>query len=230
MYGLSHNTTEGRYKNQKRLTLVKLDDFTALLVLIGDKGVIEKYFLEIENISDEDFHLIEKVLNEKMSGIDFNEIESLKISLSEDMIRHGKFISDLVKIASQFNKKVSSIDIYYDGLTNILNFDEYKDLDKARDFMSLVEDRDSLFQILKNDTFTSDVEVIIGSENSASLMKENTIIRAPFAKEHGIYGSIGIIGPVRIDYMKLVKVVKIFSDAVKSGLKEMWGSTWRMKI
>ncbi len=214
----------------KRLTLVKLDDFTALLVLIGDKGVIEKYFLEIENISDEDFHLIEKVLNEKMSGIDFNEIDSLKISLSEDMIRHGKFISDLVKIASQFNKKVSSIDIYYDGLTNILNFDEYKDLDKARDFMSLVEDRDSLFQILKNDTFTSDVEVIIGSENSASLMKENTIIRAPFAKEHGIYGSIGIIGPVRIDYMKLVKVVKIFSDAVKSGLKEMWGSTWRMKI
>lgn len=44
---------------------------------------------------------------------------------------------------------MSSIDIYYDGLTNILNFDEYKDLDKARDFMSLVEDRDSLFQILK---------------------------------------------------------------------------------
>lgn len=118
-------------------------------------------------------------------------------------------------------KKVSSIDIYYDGLTNILNFDEYKDLDKARDFMSLVEDRDSLFQILKNDNFTSDVEVIIGAENSASLMKENTIIRAPFSRENGIYGSIGLIGPVRIDYMRLVKVVKVFSDAVKSGLKEM---------
>lgn len=214
----------------KRLTLVKLDEYTALLVLIGDKGVIEKYFLEIENISDEDLYLIEKVLNEKISGIDFSEIESLKISLSDDYIRHGKFISDIVKIASQFNKKVSSIDIYYDGLTNILNFDEYKDLDKARDFMSLVEDRDSLFQILKNDNFTSDVEVIIGAENSASLMKENTIIRAPFSRENGIYGSIGLIGPVRIDYMRLVKVVKVFRDAVKSGLKEMWGSTWRMKI
>lgn len=214
----------------KRLTLVKLDEVTALLILIGDKGVIERYFLEIDDISDEDFYFIEKVLNEKISGINFNEIESLKISISDDMIKHGKFISDVVKIASQFNKKVSSIDIYYDGLTNILNFDEYKDLDKARDFMSLVEDRDSLFQILKNDEFTSDVEVIIGSENSASLMKENTIIRAPFSKEHGIYGSIGLIGPVRIDYMRLVKVVKVFSDAVRSGLKEMWGSTWRMKI
>ncbi|NMW84313.1 heat-inducible transcription repressor HrcA [Peptoniphilus sp. AGMB00490] len=205
----------------KRLTLVKIDRNTALLVLIGDKGVIERYFLEIENISDEDFYYIEKVLNEKMSGIDFDKIESLKISLSDNMIRYGNFISNVVKIASEFNKKVSSIEIYYDGLTNILNFDEYRDLDKAKDFMSLVEDRDSLFQILKDDNFTGDVEVIIGSENSASLMKENTIIRAPFTKDYGIYGSIGIIGPVRIDYMRLVKVVKIFSDALTRGLKEM---------
>lgn len=214
----------------KRLTLVKIDKKTALLVLIGDKGVIERYFLEIENISDEDFYYIEKVLNEKMSGIDFDKIESLKISLSDNMIRYGNFISNVVKIASEFNKKVSSIEIYYDGLTNILNFDEYRDLDKAKDFMSLVEDRDSLFQILKDDNFTGDMEVIIGSENSASLMKENTIIRAPFTKDYGIYGSIGIIGPVRIDYMRLVKVVKIFSDALTRGLKEMWGSTWQMMI
>ena len=214
----------------KRLTLVKIDEKTALLVLIGDKGVIERYFLEIENIPDEDFYYIEKVLNEKMSGIDFDKIESLKISLSDDMIRHGNFISNVVKIASKFNKKVSSIEIYYDGLTNILNFDEYRDLDKAKDFMSLVEDRDSLFQILNNDNFTGDVEVIIGLENSASLMKENTIIRAPFAKDFGIYGSIGLIGPVRIDYTRLVKVVKTFSDALTRGLKEMWGSTWQMKI
>lgn len=217
-------------KKIKRLTLVKIDEKTALLVLIGDRGVMERYFLDIENIPNDDFYYIERVLNEKVSGIDFDKIESLKISLSDNMVRHAAFISNIIKIASNFNKKVSSIEIYYDGLTNILNFDEYKDLEKAKDFMNLVEDRDSLFQILKEDNFTSDVEVIIGSENSANLMKENTIIRAPFATSYGIYGSIGLIGPVRIDYMRLVKVVKVFSDAVKSGLEEMWGSTWQMMI
>jgi len=205
----------------KRLVLVKLSEDTALLVLIGNRGVLERYTLEIEGINDEDFYYIEERLNEKISGIDFNKIKSLKISLSDDYVKYAGFISNIIKLASGFNKKVSSIEIYYDGLTNILNFDEYKDLEKAREFMNLVEDKDSLFEILHENNYSKDIEVVIGSENSANLMKENTVIKANFDLSHGIFGSIGIIGPVRIDYSRLFKLVKVFRDAVTNGLEEM---------
>lgn len=208
----------------KRIVLVKLSEWEALLVLIGNKGVLERYTLEIEGLNDEEIYYIEEKLNEKITGIDFNKIKSLKISLSDDYVKHARFISNIIKLASGFNKKVSSVEIYYDGLTNILNFDEYKDLEKAREFMNLVEDKDSLFEILHENNFSRDIEVVIGEENSASLMKENTIIRANFNLSNDTFGSIGIIGPVRIDYSRLFKLLKVFRDAVTNGLREMWGS------
>lgn len=205
----------------KRLTLVKLDEYTAILILIGNKGIVERHFLEISNFEDEDFEYIEKILNQEICGIDFEKIESLKVTLSMDMAKYGKFISEIIKLARNFNKKVSAIEIYYDGLTNILNFDEYRDLDRAREFMGLIEDRDSLMEILSNDLSSNKIEVIIGDENEAELMKKNSIIRAPFNSSYGVLGSLGIIGPVRIDYPKLLKIIKVFSDGVAKGLVEM---------
>lgn len=205
----------------KRLTLVKIDKFTAVLILVGDKGVVERHLLEIQDIDEEDLLYIEKILNENICGLDFEKIESLKITLSMGMAKYGKLISDIINLVRVFNKKVSAIEIYYDGLTNILNFDEYKDLDRAREFMSLIEDRDSLLEILSDDLSPDRIDVIIGDENEAELMKRNTIIRAPFMSSYKILGSLGIIGPVRIDYPEILKTVQVFSDGVQRALVEM---------
>lgn len=205
----------------KRLTLVKIDEYTSILILIGNKGVVERHLLETDDIEEEDLQYIEKTLNEDVCGLDFEKIASLKVTLSMGMAKYGKLISDIINLVRVFNEKVSAIEIYYDGLTNILNFDEYKDLERAREFMSLIEDKDSLFKILSDDLSPDRIDVIIGDENEAKLMKRNTIIRAPFESSYKILGSLGVIGPVRIDYRELLKTVKVFSDGVKKALEEM---------
>lgn len=205
----------------KRLTLVKIDKYTSILILIGNKGVVERHFLDTDDIDEEDLQYIEKTLNEDVCGLDFEKIASLKVTLSMGMAKYGKLISDIINLVRVFNEKVSAIEIYYDGLTNILNFDEYKDLERAREFMSLIEDKDSLFKILSDDLSPDRIDVIIGDENEAKLMKRNTVIRAPFKSSYQILGSLGVIGPVRIDYRELLKTVKVFSDGVEKALEEM---------
>ncbi|MDO5715416.1 MAG: heat-inducible transcriptional repressor HrcA [Tissierellia bacterium] len=206
----------------KLLKLIALDDSSILLLIIGNKGIVEKHILNIRtHISEPDLAVIEKRLNDEISGMDFGKIEELKITLTGRMVEFGNFISSIIKKASKFNNKVSAIEVYYDGLTNILNFEEYKDLEKAREFMTFIEDKDLLLDILRQKQPTKDLEVIIGDENDYDLMKGNSIIRSTYRSKNNLVGSLGIIGPVRMDYRNLIRTVHLYSNAMAQIMEEL---------
>lgn len=206
----------------KKLALVKIHEGLFLLIIIGDRGVVERHFISLAlDASDEELDQIADMISKKVTGLDFDEISSISLSLKGSSVKFKDLFEEILNRLNNFNRKVSSIDIYYDGLTNIFNFEEYRDLNKAREFMSFIEDRDSLLSILVGKNFTKDLEVIIGDENRAELMKTSSIIRAVFAGENNLYGSLGVIGPARMDYRKLIRTVGIFKRTVEELLEEM---------
>ena len=76
-------------------------------------------------------------------------------------------------------------------------------------------------EILSNKNFSKNLDVLIGDENKADLMKNNSIIRAVFVNSNNLNGSLGLIGPARMDYKKLIKTVSIFKNAVEKVLEGM---------
>lgn len=206
----------------KRVNLIALGDATILLLIIGNKGIVEKHLLNIDKfISEEELALVESKLNEELSGLDFDKIEGLKIMLSGQMIAYSDFISQVIKRASKFNHRISSVEVYYDGITNVLNFEEYRDLDKARELMTFLEDKQSLFEMLNRNHSSADLEVVIGCENDAPIMQGNSLIRSVYRPRAYLEGSLGIIGPVRMDYNRLIQHVKLFSDTVAALIDEL---------
>ena len=210
----------------KFIELISLDDYTVLLLIVGNKGVVEKEIITLDYaISEEELKKISESLNKEMMGIDFDELSGLKVMLTGEMTYYKDFISDVIKRASSFNQRISEVRLYYDGLTNILNYEEYWDINKAREFMNFVENKDSILQMLKNlgNRNETDVEVIIGSENTNEIMKRNSIIRTTYKAKNNQIGQIGIIGPVRMDYKKHIVTVKAFSENLAAALDEMVG-------
>lgn len=208
----------------KFIELISLDSKTVLLLIVGNKGVVEKEIISLEKpISDEDLKIISENLNKEMMEIDFDKVSSLKVMLTGDMVYFRDFISEVIKRASSFNQKISEIKLYYDGLANILNYEEYWDVSKARELISYIENEDSILNMLNNMKYeeNTDVEVLIGSENTDEIMKSNSIIRSTFRPEFSGIGQIGIIGPTRMDYKKHIKTVKTFSDNLAAAINKM---------
>lgn len=206
----------------KKIILMKIETNLFLLLIIGNKGVVERYIINLPlEISDEELDELEQIISRQVRGVDFNKIDELNITLKGTMVSYKFLIAEIFNRLKKFNNRVSAVDIYYDGLTNIFNFEEYRDPTKAKEFMSFIEDRESLIDILSSKNFSKNLEVVIGNENRADLMKTNSIIRAVFVNGNNLNGSLGLIGPVRMDYKKLIKVVNIFKDAVEEVLEEM---------
>ncbi|MDO5041038.1 MAG: HrcA family transcriptional regulator, partial [Peptoniphilus sp.] len=154
---------------------------------------------------------ISKTINQYFVGIDIDKIEKLKIILKGNLVNYKDFISNVINRISKFDDKVSAVNFYYDGLTNILNFKEYFDVKRAKEFMSLVQDKDAILEIIRDEDNVGDFSVIIGSENSTNLLKENSIIRSTFRSNNQNDGILGIIGPLRLDYRECVRIVWMVS-------------------
>ncbi len=196
----------------KLIQLLKIDRHSVLLIIIGNKGIVEHQLMDIDTfISESELYSISSTLNQYFVGIDIDKIEKLKIILKGNLVNYKGFISNVINRISKFNDKVSAANFYYDGLTNILNFKEYFDVKRAKEFMSLIQDKDAILEIINDDANVSDFSVIIGNENSENLLKENSIIRSTFKSNNQNNGVLGIIGPLRLNYRECVRVVWMVS-------------------
>ena len=113
-----------------------------------------------------------------------------------------------------FNKSLENnenIELYSEGITRILNFPEYKDLDKAKSIISFIEDKDLVLEMLLNNSFAEDINIVIGHENSYAQLRDCSIVTATYSIGGKTIGKIGVLGPTRMDYLGLINTLKLFS-------------------
>jgi len=103
-----------------------------------------------------------------------------------------------------------AVEIYTSGATNILRYPELSDLDKVMNLIDTFEEKDQLQDIMNNkmDGAGTGIQVYIGSETPVEAMKDCSVVTATYELEEGVYGKIGIIGPKRMDYEKVVGTLK----------------------
>ena len=82
----------------------------------------------------------------------------------KEIYEYKTTIDKIIPIINQSMEDIDNVDLYSDGITKILNFPEYKDLEKAKSFISFIEDKDLVVDLLLNDSLSQDMEIIIGNE------------------------------------------------------------------
>ena len=141
-------------------------------------------------------------LEEISKGIDweiFNQINEYK-----------NIIDSIIPIISQSLEDIEDVDVFSDGVTNIFNFPEYSDMSKAKTFLNFIEDKDLIVDILLKNIF-DDFEITIGDENLLDEIKECSLITATYKLDGNTIGKIGVIGPTRMDYFKVISAVRLLS-------------------
>lgn len=197
----------------KHIQLIPIDTRQILLVLVTTSGVVKNSIFRLNmDVPEDQIITLSNLLNDKLRGASLSQLnDHIFSSIIREMYDYKEVIDNIVPIISKSMEEIGAVDLYSDGVTKILNFPEYKDLEKAKSFISFIEDKDMVMTILGNNPISKDIEITIGNENTHEAIKDCSIITTTYKIGDRTIGKIGIIGPTRMDYLKLVDTLHLFS-------------------
>jgi heat-inducible transcriptional repressor len=202
----------------KRIQLVPVSENKILMLIILQTNMVKQVMLRLNSaIPYEQLEKISESLSEKMYGRKLEDIDRVKDSLIKELYYTRESSDDslmeLLPYLMEQIAKFEDINVFSDGITNILELPEYNDVVKAREFISFVEDKSSVAKLLQY-TGENDLDICIGSENKNLELRECSLITATYKFNGKLIGRIGVIGPTRMDYNNVISTVKSISDAI----------------
>jgi heat-inducible transcriptional repressor len=208
----------------KRLQLVPVSQGTALVVLVTDAAVVKDTIIRIpENLTSDELHGISEALTQRFEGKSITEINLESIDeIHRDMAEHRRFFEQLADTLSR-SADVSPSDVVLDGAYNIFHHPEYRnDVERAQSFLMALSTRDKLQEMMARST-RWEFTITIGRENEMDALKDMSVVTATYKLGDRPMGSLGVIGPTRMDYSRVVRLLNYISRSlgeVMSGMLE----------
>jgi heat-inducible transcriptional repressor len=224
---ITHHTTVAKMPRLnpdriKRIQLIPVASNKIIFLVVTDTGIVKNHLLNLcQNVDRNVFEFLNNLLNDKISGKSEKDIfEFLQQDLRQ-MLGEMAFIADeLINTILLSLKQLQETDIYADGTSHILDFPEYKDLSKAKNFFNLLENKLLLNEVLEPEVDFIDVR--IGSENKFEEMKDLSVIKTTYKINGRVVGTIGIIGPTRMDYKKLISEINVMTKELSNLLSSIY--------
>lgn len=193
----------------KSIQLLYIDKLDVLLVVLTDNGVIKNNVIRVKAIVDnEKISKLNDILNVFLKGLTIEEIShNLIVELKDSLKDHEEIIDTLVESVFESLNESGTTAVYLEGVRNIFDYPEYRDIEKAKNFLTLLDDKQNIKSLLGSE---QGVSVSIGSENFLDEAKECSIITAVYGIKGRTLGSIGIIGPTRMNYSKTIAILTNF--------------------
>ena len=197
----------------KFLQLSRIDSHQILAVVVAEGNVIKNNVIDVdEELSDETLLKLNLLLNTNLCGKAIEEITLPMItSIKQKAGAHQAVVSDVIDAIAESIKVEEDLQIYTSGTTNIFKYPELSDNQKASDIIHTFEEKQQLSQLvtesLDNESKTG-IQVYIGDETPIQTMKDCSIVTATYDLGDGMRGTIGIVGPKRMDYDRVVSTLK----------------------
>jgi heat-inducible transcriptional repressor len=198
----------------KFIQLSQMDPHKLLVVTVVEGNLIRNKVIHVqEEISQEEILNLNIMLNSSLNGLTIDEINLGVISrLKEQAGVHSQVI-DLVlsEVAAVIQTDEEDLQIYTSGATNIFKYPELSDGEKASQLISALEQKEMLQELITDVNRTEEdngIQVYIGEETPVQSMKDCSVVTANYELGEGIRGTIGIIGPKRMDYERVLSTLR----------------------
>lgn len=204
----------------EEIKLVKLGQDRLMIVILADNGIIKESIIKYDgSLPEENIEIFNNYLNHKLKGMNFNEIYENINSYVEGELYH--ISNNIVPLVMELNHLLvdKDVEVYMDGTKNLLELPELKQETTLKNFLNMIETQDALKELLRSG-YDGNINVYIGQENAFEDLKDFTIITYKQKINDKEVGTIGLIGPKRMDYKKVIPVIKYVGEALKEKMKE----------
>ena len=208
----------------KFLQLSRLSPDQLLNVVVIDGNVVRNHIINLsEEITEEEVMDLNMLLNTRLAGLTLSEINLGLISnIKEEAGIHGEIVGDVLDNIAEVIRKETDEDmtIYTSGANNIFKYPELSDSANASRLISMLEQKEGLADYMKGDESDgTGIQVYIGNESPVESMQDCSVVTATYELGDGLQGTIGIIGPKRMDYEKVMDSL----TNIKSALNQTFG-------
>ena len=192
----------------KQIRLIPLDSESIILVIATDGNYIKNHVLKVSSMPEEQkIFEMGMCVNNILKGCTLGDIDEYMISILKKELREYQYILPKLLLAVEKTLRgAENIQVHLSGTKNILAFPEFSNLQRAKSLFQILEQKDVLITLLeeqKND----EMQIIIGSENTLQSIKDCSVITTTYKMGDGTRGTIGILGPTRMDYSQVVSVL-----------------------
>lgn len=208
----------------KSVQLLNINERRTLVVVVAGGGIVHNRLINHEKTIG-NIHLarLNQAFNIIISGKTIDQISMPMIrDLQKDMNIPSEVVMPIFEAIEDCVRKIETADVYLDGITNILNYPEFNDLIKAREVLDLLKEKDIISQ-LALEASKKQLDFRIGSENEINEMKDLSIITTIYGREGKDMGTIGVIGPTRMTYGKVVSSIKYIGELLNREIIRMFG-------
>ncbi len=209
----------------KFIQLSKVDTYKLLIVTVVEGNLIKNTIVNVqEDIGQEELLNLNILLNSNLNGLTIEEINLGIISKMKEQAGNHSQVVDLVlnAVAEAIKPDEEDLQIYTSGATNIFKYPELSDNQRASQLLSTLEHTETLQQLVHDGKGTdgeTGIQVYIGEESPVQAMRDCSVVTANYDLGEGIRGTIGIIGPKRMDYEKVLKTLRTLMTQLDATFK-----------
>lgn len=206
--------TAPSYMNNKIkfIQLSQMDDEQILAVVVLNNNIVKNQVIPVsEAIDNETLLKLNILLNTRLNGLSIQDINLATITrLKEQAGIHSAIVSDVMDALAEALAEGEDLEIYTSGTTNILKYPELSDSEKVTNLLAAFEEKEELASLVTKSLAEEEtgIQVYIGNEAPIRTMKDCSVVTATYELGEGVKGTIGIIGPKRMDYAKVMDSLK----------------------
>lgn len=220
--------------NSNKIRFIQLsvvDDTQLLAVIVMNSNMVKNHIIDLEEpLDNETVFKLNMLLNSSLTGLALNEINLATIAkLKEQAGIHSSIVSNVIDTLAQAFAETEDLQIYTSGTTNILKYPELSSAESVTNLLSAFEEKDELKNLvsesLSGPSDETGIQVYIGNESPVQIMKDCSVVTATYDLGEGVKGTIGIVGPKRMDYENVMDNLKNLRSQLDSILGKKKGES-----
>jgi heat-inducible transcriptional repressor len=207
----------------KEVEFVKLSKLTILVMFVTSSGMVHTRMVNSpEELSGELLASMKAYMNERCGGLPFYV---LKKRIFEDMRKDREdfqsLMAQVVGLLEKIIEDEEGREVYIEGTSKIIGVPELSNISRLRELFQALEKKEKLLKLLDRSMDQEGINVIIGAESEVREMRDMSIITSTYGIDEQTYGILGVIGPTRMNYSRIIPIVNYTAQAVTELLRTM---------
>lgn len=208
-------------KNDKivKVNIFRFKPNVALLLIVTEKTLIRDKFIKIpKEMTDDELARANNIMNSMFEGKNFDEVLAYSKSAKNEFDEYKEVFNGVIDALEEYVSKHVG-ELLLEGEDKIMNNPEYNDVEKVKNFLSVVGDKEKVENLLSSDKDGIEINVKIGSDDGKT-PDDCSVVTASYSVNGVNLGSYGVIGPTRMDYKKVVSVLECIGKILEETLED----------
>ncbi len=209
----------------RHIQLIPLDNTCILLLVVTDTGFIENKLVEVfVPFTPEDLNRVSAFLNSKLRGVSWSELRPTLTQLLREIRSSNRFFGQALETLLKVLPEKRQERVFVEGAINILEQPEFRQVEKVKPLMNMFEEEEKLLELMSRSLLRRGLNISIGEEIQNSDINDCSVITATYEVNGRILGTVGVLGPTRMDYARVVTVVDFVAKALSRFLSKGYKS------